>query len=169
MTVRVSGSPSSSKAVLFAVPGAIIRRAFLSRIQKMYNPDRCIGCRACIEACPEKACSLTPDGIVTDPGRCTCCGNCADVCPTKATEMSGRIATVAEIVEIVEKERSFLSSRQAVSLFPVVSRCCSRTFSSPCWMNSVYAPSTGPLIPPDLPEAICCSRWQNELTSSSTT
>jgi len=76
-------------------------------IQKMYNKDKCIGCRSCVDVCPEKACSLTPDGIVTDRMRCTSCGKCADICPTKATEMSGRIATVDEIIEIVEKERIF--------------------------------------------------------------
>jgi pyruvate formate lyase activating enzyme len=38
---------------------------------------------------------------------CTGFGKCADICPTKATEMSGRILTLAEAVEIVEKERVF--------------------------------------------------------------
>ena len=70
------------------------------RIQKMYYRDKCIGCGSCIDVCPEEACSLTPDGIVTDRERCTGCGKCADICPTKATEMSGRTATVDEIVEI---------------------------------------------------------------------
>ncbi len=79
-----------------------------SRTQKMYNRDKCIGCRSCIDSCPEEACSLTPDGVVTDKDRCTCCGRCADVCPTKAIEMSGRTATVMELVKIVEKERIFL-------------------------------------------------------------
>ncbi len=78
-----------------------------SKIQKMYSADKCIGCGACIEACPEDACTLTPDGIVTARKRCTGCGKCADICPTKATEMSGRKVTVDEIVEIVEKERIF--------------------------------------------------------------
>lgn len=77
------------------------------KIQKMYNPDKCIGCKSCIEACPEDACELTPEGIVTDIERCTGCGKCADICPTKATEMSGRTLTVEEAVEIVEKERVF--------------------------------------------------------------
>ncbi len=78
-----------------------------SRVQKMYTADKCISCSACIEICPESACKLTPDGVVTDLERCTSCGKCAIVCPTKATEMSGRIATVDEMVEIVEKERVF--------------------------------------------------------------
>lgn len=78
-----------------------------TQVQKMYNADKCIGCRSCVEVCPENACTLTPDGIVTDRDLCTGCGRCADICPTKATEMSGRVATVDEIIEIVEKERVF--------------------------------------------------------------
>lgn len=77
------------------------------KVQKMYNPDKCIGCKSCIEACPEDACELTSAGIVTNTDRCTGCGKCADVCPTKATEMSGRTLTLNEAVEIVEKERVF--------------------------------------------------------------
>ena len=77
------------------------------QVQKMYSVDKCIGCEACVEACPENACRLTPGGIVTDRDVCTICGICADVCPTKATEMSGKIVTVEEIVTIAEKERVF--------------------------------------------------------------
>lgn len=77
------------------------------QIQKMYSKDKCIGCNSCVEACPEKACTLTPDGIVTNLQLCTVCGICADVCPTKATEMSGRSVTVEDIVTIAEKERVF--------------------------------------------------------------
>lgn len=78
-----------------------------SRIQKMYNRDKCIGCKACVRECPEEACTLTPEGIVTDLGLCTGCGDCAEVCPALATEMSGRVVTVAEMVKEVEKERVF--------------------------------------------------------------
>jgi len=75
--------------------------------QKMYSHDKCIGCNTCVEACPENACTLTPQGIVTDLNICKLCGICADVCPTKATEISGRPATVAEILAMIEKERIF--------------------------------------------------------------
>jgi pyruvate formate lyase activating enzyme len=74
----------------------------------MYNKAKCIGCKSCIEVCPEDACALSPEeGIVTDLSLCTGCGACAEICPTKATEMSGRLATVEEIIAIVEKERVF--------------------------------------------------------------
>lgn len=75
--------------------------------QKMYNREKCIGCRACLEVCPEDACILSADGIITAGELCSSCSGCADICPTKATEMSGRLATVDELLEIVEKERIF--------------------------------------------------------------
>lgn len=75
--------------------------------QKMYNKAKCIGCRSCLDTCPENCCELTADGVITDRGICTGCGLCAEVCPTKASEMSGRVITVEEVVEIVEKERVF--------------------------------------------------------------
>ncbi|BHH85614.1 glycyl-radical activating family protein [Desulforhopalus sp. 52FAK] len=73
----------------------------------MYNAEKCIGCRSCVEACPENACTLSPEGIVTDMALCTSCGQCAEVCPTLATEMSGKYITAKEVVEQAEKERVF--------------------------------------------------------------
>jgi pyruvate formate lyase activating enzyme len=76
--------------------------------EKMYSEAKCIRCGTCVAACPEKALSMNPDGIVTHPGQCNLCGLCADVCPTKAMEMSGKVMSVEEIMEIVEKERVFM-------------------------------------------------------------
>lgn len=78
-----------------------------SKVEKMYAPAKCIKCGSCVDACPEKAITLTPDGISTNPDLCTSCGKCADVCPTKAIEMSGKVMTVSEIMDIIEKERVF--------------------------------------------------------------
>lgn len=75
--------------------------------QKMYTADKCIGCQSCVEACPENACELTPNGIVTDLELCTVCGTCADVCPTRATEISGRVMSKEEIFAKIENERVF--------------------------------------------------------------
>jgi pyruvate formate lyase activating enzyme len=73
----------------------------------MYSPAKCIKCGTCVDACPENALTLTPQGIVTDTELCKLCGKCAEVCPTKAIEMSGKVMTVAEVMEVIEKERIF--------------------------------------------------------------
>ena len=75
--------------------------------QKLYTADKCIGCQSCVDACPENACELTPQGIITDPELCKLCGICADVCPTKATEISGQTISKEEIFAKIEKERIF--------------------------------------------------------------
>lgn len=77
------------------------------KVQKLFTAAKCIGCGECCRVCPVDACSLTPDGVVTDGDLCTLCGKCAEVCPTLATEMSGRYYSVAELLEVVKKERPF--------------------------------------------------------------
>lgn len=77
------------------------------KVEKMYAPAKCIKCGSCVEACPENAITLTVNGIITDPDLCKMCGKCAEVCPTKAIEMSGKVKSVAEIMDIIEKERIF--------------------------------------------------------------
>ena len=78
-----------------------------SRKQKLYTKKKCIGCRTCVEACPEQALTLTPEGIVTDGARCTLCGICAEVCPAMAMEISGTEYS-AEALMKIEKEIVFM-------------------------------------------------------------
>ena len=76
-------------------------------MQRVYSPGKCIGCQQCIQTCPEKACSMTPEGISVDTRQCTTCGTCAAVCPTTAVEIFGRRVSVDEVVREVEKDRLF--------------------------------------------------------------
>lgn len=76
-------------------------------VQKLFARSKCIGCGECVKACPSEACRLAKDGIVTDKELCNLCGKCAEICPTLATELSGQEQTVAELLEIIEKERPF--------------------------------------------------------------
>ena len=75
--------------------------------ERMYAPAKCIKCGTCVMACPEKAITLTPEGIITDAELCKMCGKCAEVCPTKAIEISGHPMSVAKIMKEIEKERVF--------------------------------------------------------------
>ena len=75
--------------------------------ERMYALSRCIKCGTCVAACPEKAITLTQEGIITDPELCKMSGKCAEVCPTKAIEISGKVSSVAEIIHEIEKERVF--------------------------------------------------------------
>lgn len=52
------------------------------------NAAKCVtGCRACVEACPTLAISVTTD-LSLDMGRCLFCAECADVCPNGAITFS---------------------------------------------------------------------------------
>jgi pyruvate formate lyase activating enzyme len=78
-----------------------------SETERMYAPAKCIQCGTCVMACPEKAITLTLEGIITDDELCKMCGKCAEACPTKAIEISGHPMSVAEIMNEIEKERVF--------------------------------------------------------------
>jgi pyruvate formate lyase activating enzyme len=77
------------------------------QVQKLYSRSRCIGCGACIKACPAQACRMTAAGITTEAASCQLCGKCAVSCPALASEMSGERKSVAELMQVIEKERPF--------------------------------------------------------------
>lgn len=74
--------------------------------------DKCIGCGACIQACPPRLIRMTDRDsrrtIEFALGRCTYCARCAEVCPEKAirmtqefelsTEAKGDLNITAELV-----------------------------------------------------------------------
>jgi len=65
--------------------------------------ELCIACGRCISACEHGA--RTAEDY--DRELCQACGACVQVCPAEALKLSGKRATVAEIVDEVMRDRPF--------------------------------------------------------------
>jgi pyruvate formate lyase activating enzyme len=69
--------------------------------------SRCIGCKTCLDVCPEGAISLTEDGIVINRGICKGCGSCAEECPSTALEILGKEWNVDDLIREVKKDKAY--------------------------------------------------------------
>ena len=74
-----------------------------SRPEVAYYPNLCIGCGACVEACPHGAQTLGTPKIIRE--RCQGVGRCAEECYAGATIIYGKEATVDDVLEEVDKDR----------------------------------------------------------------
>jgi pyruvate formate lyase activating enzyme len=73
-------------------------------------PQKCIGCGACIEKCPNGAISRSDGRIVFNRHLCTDCGACVEVCYPQARVMSGREMRVDQVISEALKDRKFYES-----------------------------------------------------------
>jgi pyruvate formate lyase activating enzyme len=69
--------------------------------------DRCIGCGACFEACPEGAHQSVDGERSFNREACTGCGACVDTCYAQALVLVGETKSADEIVETVLRDRAF--------------------------------------------------------------
>jgi pyruvate formate lyase activating enzyme len=65
---------------------------------------KCIGCKTCIEVCPEKAISLDNNGIRIDRKLCNACGICTDECPSTALRIIGQHWLLDDLFNEVMKD-----------------------------------------------------------------
>jgi pyruvate formate lyase activating enzyme len=69
--------------------------------------NQCIGCKTCLDVCPERALSFTAEGNRIDRDLCTGCGRCAEACPAAALELLGRPWELDDLLAEVIKDRSY--------------------------------------------------------------
>lgn len=78
------------------------------KAQLIYFSHLCQRCYKCVEACPNHANQVRPDGsLEIDRGLCQACGKCVEACLPEARRVSGKEMTVSEVVEIVRKDAPF--------------------------------------------------------------
>lgn len=72
-------------------------------------PNRCVGCGACVAACPHGVATPASDGRGFEAalGSCEACGACVDACPAGAREIAGRETTVGDLVAELVRDRPF--------------------------------------------------------------
>jgi pyruvate formate lyase activating enzyme len=77
------------------------------RQQVHWLENRCIGCGACLSACPNGALRRESGGLVIDRARCQGCGTCAHECPANALELLGKQVSLDELAAELLKDRAF--------------------------------------------------------------
>jgi len=76
-------------------------------LEIQYFADRCIACGACVAACPNAAHELRDGVHLFHRDRCLISGRCVETCYPQALQMSGRMMTVAQVMEEVLADRAF--------------------------------------------------------------
>jgi pyruvate formate lyase activating enzyme len=76
--------------------------------QMAYDPAKCIGCRACLQACQHGAHEFTAAGTHLRHGEmCVRCGDCVEQCYAGALEAIGEAKSAAEVLDVVRRDKPF--------------------------------------------------------------
>jgi len=77
-----------------------------------FQPEKCIGCQACIKVCPQKAIIIKKSQIFFLRELCKNCGKCAEVCYAEARVMKGKEMRVDEVIKEIIKDNAFYTRSQ---------------------------------------------------------
>lgn len=90
------------------------------RRRLLFRSGRCRSCFTCIQACPNGAVSRLDSSPYPhlDRSGCDRCGDfiCAEACPGEALVVSGRRITIAQLMQILNRDRFYWGSRGGVTI-----------------------------------------------------
>ncbi len=75
--------------------------------QRLYRPERCIGCNECLAACSNGAIEELEGQPHWTAAACRYCRTCATACPAEAVEFIGKTMTVDEVIAEITKDTLF--------------------------------------------------------------
>ena len=83
----------------------------LSRLEVMYDAEKCAACHRCIEHCPNHAIRIDSYfGLLSDPEICKGCGLCTEACYYSARKLMGHAYSVPELMHEVCKDKSYFEN-----------------------------------------------------------
>ncbi len=86
------------------------------RPQLAFYAEKCVGCGACVRACPQVAHKLENGVHTLDRNSCVSCGMCAEVCYAGALHLYGKEMTVEEVIRIVAEDKIFYTNGGGMTL-----------------------------------------------------
>lgn len=73
----------------------------------LVHQEWCVGCGACVAACPNGAISMQDGKAVTNRDQCTACGKCVDDCNLNLREVAGKEYSIDALVKELKKDEMF--------------------------------------------------------------
>jgi len=86
------------------------------RGEVLWHPAKCIGCRGCPEACPQKRLRFGESGVIIQRKHCIGCFTCCDNCPSGALEAKGLERGCADLCRELLKDRAYFGAQGGVTV-----------------------------------------------------
>jgi pyruvate formate lyase activating enzyme len=81
--------------------------SILKSKQLEWLEHKCIGCKTCIEMCPNGALLLDEKGMHIDREKCDSCGKCVEECPSTALHMWGEFWDLDDLYYEIQKDKIY--------------------------------------------------------------